>query len=93
MAWEIFCIFPFACSSDMTGSSMADREEVTALGKSRKDRDIPVRMPYRLRASVEERPDCRSDRGIRTASTLWSKVRLTRLAVTGMDMVSNVRHR
>ena len=42
---EIRCSLPRDCSSEMVGSSMADREKVTALGNIRKDRDMPVRMP------------------------------------------------
>ena len=42
---EIRCSLPRDCSSEMVGSSMADREKVTAFGNIRKDRDMPVRMP------------------------------------------------
>ena len=92
MVEEMLFLLPFACSSEMTGSSMADMEAGTALGNIRKDSAIPVRMPYILKASAVVRPDFCRLKGISTASALCRRVRLNRLPVRGRAIRRRERH-
>ena len=67
---------------------MTETALVSTLGNRMKDMDIPVRVPYTLKARSEFRPYCCRVKGIRMASALVRRFMQTRLPVTGTAVES-----
>ena len=71
------------------GNSMTAMEPVRAVGNKIKGSDIPVRIPYSLRADAVSRPNRRSLSGMAIASMLCRRFWMTRPADSGTAIMKS----
>ena len=79
-----------ATASEIAGTSAVEREDVTIEGKNKSGKAIPLYSPYKLRASLEDKPNFPRPIGIRIFSSDCKVEVKKRLAVIGIDKASSV---
>ena len=95
--WIVVPVFLLPSATD--GIKSTASELVRTDGSIIRGIAIPLRIPYNLRASLDEHPDTISWAGIKTASALWKRwsQRLfndkgrANLRVTGKDLIAGIR--